>query len=132
MSMTPAQADLSGVRLKLDWAAKHIETFRQTVESFQEHDPAPFAYRQEEHPQADGSVEYELYAVIREPPPRELALIIGDVVHNLRSALDHLVYTLSSREAQQSGSTSSRSQKEDRFKERGVPMIESIRRRSGR
>jgi hypothetical protein len=31
---------------------------------------------------------------IREPPVEEWGVIIGDVVHNLRSALDHLVWQL--------------------------------------
>src|SRR4051812_34434171 len=100
MNAAPGQADLVNVRLKLDWAAKHIEVFRQAFESFMHRKPAPFAFRQEERRQADGSVNYELYAIIREPPPQELALIIGDVAHNVRSALDHFVFALSSRRAQ--------------------------------
>jgi hypothetical protein len=128
MSVTPSKVDLSDVRLKLDWAAKHIETFRQTIESFQERNPPPFGFRAEEHPQTDGSVEHELYAIVREQPPRELALIIGDVVHNVRSALDHLVYALSSRKAQRSGNTQFPIFTDEcRFKVKGVPMIESIK-----
>jgi hypothetical protein len=124
----PANVDLTGVIAKLDWAERHIETFRQTVEHFEARKPATFGFRTEKHPRADGSVEYELYAIIRKPPPRELALIAGDVAHNVRSALDHLVYVLSSRTAQRSGKTQFPIFTDEcRFKVLGVPKIESIR-----
>jgi hypothetical protein len=128
MSAKPAQVDLSGVYAKLDWAERHIDLFRQTVESFQARDPAPFGFRTEEHARTDGSIEYELYAIVREQPPRELALIAGDVAHNVRSALDHLVYLLSSRKAQRSNKTQFPIFTDEcRFKVLGVAMIESIK-----
>jgi hypothetical protein len=36
-------------------------------------------------------------AKIREPPPDYLSLIAGDAIHNLRAALDHIVYELAKR-----------------------------------
>jgi hypothetical protein len=38
--------------------------------------------------------EYILWTEVREEPPAEWSPIIGDIVHNWRSALDHLAYQL--------------------------------------
>jgi hypothetical protein len=46
-----------------------------------------------------------LYATVREDPPRTLAPIIGDAIHNMRSALDYLAYELASPKARKSRST---------------------------
>jgi hypothetical protein len=86
--------DLSGVRLKLDRAEVHIKAFRRKIETFSKGDPPPFGFRTDKTAGPDKSVEYVLYAIVREPPPRELALLVGDALHSLRSALDHLVYEL--------------------------------------
>jgi hypothetical protein len=45
-------------------------------------------------PLSDNTIQYDLYAVVRAEPPRKLGLIVGDAVHNIRSALDYLVYAL--------------------------------------
>jgi hypothetical protein len=127
MNVQPTPVDLSGVLLKLAWAEKHIETFRQTIEAYEARDPRPLDVRIEGQQLDDGSEEYELYAIVREQPPQELALIVGDVVHNVRSALDHLVYALSSPEAQESRDTQFPIFTErGAFERRGVSMIESI------
>lgn len=90
----PAKPDLSGVYLKLDRANEHIETVRSQTKTFLERHPAPLDFRTDETPGPNKSVEYVLYAVIREEPPRELALFIGDAIQNIRNALDYLVYEL--------------------------------------
>jgi hypothetical protein len=89
-----AKPDLSGVLLKLQQAETHIQTFRDEVVAFRERDPLPFDFRTEDALGPNRSVEYNLYAIIREEPPRELALPFGDAIQNIRSALDHLVYEL--------------------------------------
>lgn len=128
MSMSPTKVDLGGVLAKLDWAAQHIEMFRQTVEAFERRNPAPLGFRAEEQAHPDGSVDWVLHAVIREPLPSELPLIVGDVIHNVRSALDHLVYALSSPKAQRSDRTQFPIFTDAaKFKTRGIPMIESIK-----
>lgn len=97
--------DLSSVHLKLDRANEHIETFRLNLEAFLEGDPAPFDFRTEEPSSPDKSGEYVLYAIVREPPPREFALVIGDAIQNMRIALEYLAYELSSPKARKNGST---------------------------
>jgi hypothetical protein len=98
--------DLSQVRLKLDRAKLHIETFGNEVEAFLKSDPPPFGFRTEESPGSGEAVEYVLYAIVRQPPRREFALIVGDAVQNMRIALEYLAYELSSPKARKAGTTS--------------------------
>jgi hypothetical protein len=119
--------DLSGVRLKLDRAEAHIETVGEQIGAFRERDPAPFGFRSDPEPRANQPGEYVLYAVIREPPPRELALPIGDALQNMRAALDHFAYELSSPSAQKSGKTAFPIYTDEcQFKVNGVPRIKTI------
>ncbi len=125
--MAKTKPDLSGVLLKLERAETHIQTFRDEVMAFGERDPKPFGFRPESTLRPDKSAKYDLYAVVRQEPPRELALPFGDAIQNIRAALDHLVYELAPPRAR-------RSRKlqfpiftdECEFKVRSPPMIEGI------
>lgn len=119
--------DLSGVRLKLDRAEHHIESLRAEIQTFRQRKPKPFGFRTEKRSGLDGSVEYVLYAIVREPPPREWALIIGDAVQNIRSALEHLVYELSTPTGQRRGTQFPIFDDECRFKVLGEPKIATIK-----
>jgi hypothetical protein len=121
------KADLSSVRLKLDRAEHHIKTFSDDLETFCKRDPAPFGFRPEDTPGPNHSVEYVLYAIVREPPPRELALPIGDALQNMRSALEYLAYELSSPKMKRSNKTAFPIFSDEcQFKVRGVPKIKSM------
>jgi len=62
--------------------------------------------------------------VVRKEPPRDLAPVIGDSVHNLRSALDHLVYELSSTTVREKINTQFPIFTDERdYRKRGEPMI---------
>src|SRR5205809_138288 len=100
--MAKRTPDLSGVRLKLHRAKTHIDCVRRETNAFLERDPKPFGIRTDCTPGPDESVEYVLYAIVRERPPRELALPIGDAIQNIRAALDHLVYELATPKARKS------------------------------
>jgi len=100
--VTPRAIDLSGVRLKLARANEHIQTVRSQTDAFLKREPAPFDFRTDSTPGPDESIEYVLRAIVREKPPREIALPIGDAVQNMRSALDHLVYELATPKARKS------------------------------
>ena len=78
--------DLPGVHLKLDRAGRHIETLRTEVDAFKRRDPAPWDFTSEQRAGSGNTVEHLLYAVIREPPPPEWVLIIGDAIQNMRAA----------------------------------------------
>jgi hypothetical protein len=78
-------------------------------------------------PGPDGSVEYVLRAIVREQPPRGLALPIGDAIQNIRSALDHLVYELAPPNVRKKNKTQFPIYTDERrFKERSTSQIEGI------
>jgi hypothetical protein len=119
--------DLSGVYLKLDRAEAHIESVGEEIKAFCERDPPPFGFRSDPEPRRNQPGDYVLYAIVREPPPRELALPIGDALQNMRAALDHFAYELSSKRAQKSGKTAFPIHTDEcRFKVKGVPYVETI------
>jgi hypothetical protein len=53
--------------------------------------PNPYEIRREENPNTGLS----FWITLTEKPPDDIALAAGDCVHNLRSALDHIIYELS-------------------------------------
>jgi integrase len=58
MNVKPTPVDLSGVLLKLAWAERHIETFRQTIEAYQAREPRPLDVRTGRQQLDDGSERY--------------------------------------------------------------------------
>jgi hypothetical protein len=84
--------DFSGVHLKLARAGRHLDALRAKVEAFRAREPIGFRHTTE--PGDDGSEVHQLWAQVREQPPVEWSVIIGDVLHNLRSALDHAVWAM--------------------------------------
>lgn len=86
------KANLAGARNKIDRANKHFEEVNAAVE---------FALGAEDKANLTPPYEYEpnrMELVVSTPKPRPvdpaLPLAIGDCVHNLRSALDHLIFQL--------------------------------------
>ncbi len=81
---------LDGPRFKIARAKSHIETLRSANASF----TAGADYRVVVAELNPKSKEYALRALVNVLPPLELGVCIGEVAHNLRSALDGLVYQL--------------------------------------
>jgi hypothetical protein len=75
--------------LKLMWAHKHLIDLDVAVKRFETEDPA--ALMPEFLPKRPG---HNFRYVVTKQPPTELGLMIGDVIDNMRSALDHAVYEL--------------------------------------
>lgn len=84
--MTKTARDLSGVYLKLQRAETHIQSFHDEVVAFSNRDPKPFDFGVHETVGPNHSIEYDLYAIIREQPPHEMALPFGEAIQNIRSA----------------------------------------------
>jgi hypothetical protein len=93
---------LDKVRLKLDRAQEHLATLDLEIVEFLKFQP----YRVDPHPQTAtfkiGNVSLPtslpapgigIFRIVHEPP-LHLSLIVGDYIHNVRSALDHLVWQL--------------------------------------
>jgi hypothetical protein len=85
-------ADLSGVWTKIARAEEHLTLLDAEVRAFIEGNNQPFVLS---IPYLDADSGWHVvYGIVeREPPPR-LGVILGDVLHNVRSALDHLVWQL--------------------------------------
>jgi hypothetical protein len=84
-----AKATSAGVEMKFQRAREHAAELERRVREFLE--STPFEVYEEEE-QATGDLVTRV-RVHRQPPP-ELSLIIGDIVHNARTALDHLAWQL--------------------------------------
>jgi len=79
------------IRLKLSRAEKHLCDLDAAIRFFCESKP----YRISVKPHPVAEIDYvRLFVESVTPVPAEIGLIIGDAVHNLRSALDHLAFQL--------------------------------------
>jgi hypothetical protein len=74
---------------KLRWAKHHFEILRPQIESFEQRDSHTFSY--EVDPQEG---QYTFYVHGLEPVDPDWGLIIGDCLHNARTALDYLMVRL--------------------------------------
>ena len=81
--------DLSDARDKLRWAKHHFETLRSQIEPVEQRDT--HSMRVEVDPQ---SGKYEFYVSELEPTDPDWGLIIGDCLHNARTALDYVMVRL--------------------------------------
>ena len=79
---------LSGPRTKLERATKHIEELQPILKAFLDSRP----YKIETKRDRERGLIYYLTSVGE--PPAEMAAIVGDVLQNLRSALDYLAFRL--------------------------------------
>ena len=82
-------ASLTGPHIKIDRAKKHVADLRADIEAF--HRRQPYQIVMADEPESGDQV----YRVkIREPIPPKWSGILGDIFHNLRSALDQVACQL--------------------------------------
>lgn len=80
---------LAGINEKIRRAKQHVNDLESAIRVFL--DRQPYRIVSEEQPETGK----KLYRVrVAEQPPKSWATFIGDAVHNLRSALDHLAWQL--------------------------------------
>jgi hypothetical protein len=81
--------DLSGILLKARRACEQYDGFKELVRAWLE--SQPYVVEPQFNPEAN-----ELLGIIRmrEPHPPIWMILLGEFIHNLRSALDHLVWQL--------------------------------------
>ena len=85
-----ATADpLRGVRVKLDNADRHLLALDAAIGTYLASQPI---YLDGHHDAA--ASKWVVTVRVREEPPAEIGAIVGDVAHNLRSALDQLTWQL--------------------------------------
>lgn len=85
-------ADLSGVWAKIERADEHFDLLEREIRAFTDRNPQPIGVS---IPYFDAeSGWFTVYAIEAEPAPPRLGVILGDLVHDTRSALDHLIWQL--------------------------------------
>lgn len=89
---------MSGIVAKVDRAGEHVDALYAEIRHWAEGRP----YTLLSEPEGP-SQQHRIYLHFRDVPPntQHWGLLLGDAVHNLRSALDHLVYALAVRESGQ-------------------------------
>ncbi len=83
---------LDGVRAKIARAEEHAQLLEREVTAFFNADPPPLGTSVGYFDPESGW--HRVFGFVREAPPLRLGVILGDLVHNVRSALDHLVWQL--------------------------------------
>jgi hypothetical protein len=87
--MPTADERLIRVRAKIERAKDHTRDIEGALHAFRNTDP--YGFRTEDDPQTGDKI-YRIH--IRSDTPLGFSLIVGDAIHNLRSALDHLAWQL--------------------------------------
>ncbi len=85
---------MSDPKLKLDHARGHLDRLQSELVEFERFRPFQHVRDWDEE-----GVAYVYRAQVNREPPPAVGLLIGDVLHNIRSALDHLVWELDDRDA---------------------------------
>jgi hypothetical protein len=88
----PRDHPLAGCEAKIWRAHEHFERLKKEIHRLGSGEFHPATFRTELKPDAKDT----FWTVVETAtdPPLEISTIIGDVVHNLRSSLDHLVFEL--------------------------------------
>jgi hypothetical protein len=86
-----ANASLDGPIGKLDRAKVHFHTLNKSIGAFKRSKTHEFVVTKVDPTSGEKAVHLR---ILKEPKNPEWGLILGDMVHNLRSALDHLVWQL--------------------------------------
>jgi len=80
--------DLTECNARREWASKHLAVLQEAVCAYEQSDP--YQIRQEFSPSRYTASIY----VTAKPLPLDISFMAGDVLHNLRSTLDHLAWQL--------------------------------------
>lgn len=80
---------LAGCRAKLDRAKETIESLAQEISAFESQNPPPFKVTREHR-----GAEYVFIASGESAAPLRFAVLAGEIVHHMRSSLDHLISAL--------------------------------------
>jgi hypothetical protein len=86
----PDRPSLTGSRLKLARAEKHLNELQPEIRAYVERQP----YRVADEPDIEGEWMVYRFAEIREYPDPRWGVRAGEFFHNLRSSLDNLVWQL--------------------------------------
>ena len=115
--------ELAHSRVERAW--EHIQQFISEADSFLETNP--YRVIREVNTEASGYLVRYRFKADRQPPVR-LRFLVGDAVHNLRSTLDNLVWSLGQISGEQSSSQLAFPVciKEERFNMKILPMLRRL------
>lgn len=82
------ELDLTECLARCEWASQHLRRLHEAIVAYEESDP--YTIRHDFNSVAYTSSVY----ITPKPVPLAISFMAGDVVHNLRSALDHLAWQL--------------------------------------
>src|SRR5579864_4992836 len=85
------QDRIHGIRLKIERAKEHIRDLDAAIKRFVQEQPYTLGAKPHRIPEIEHTT---LYVAEVKPIPDCISLIVGDAIHNLRSALDHLMWQL--------------------------------------
>jgi hypothetical protein len=85
--LQPADQSIADAFLRVDRAGEHLADLEARIETFAREQKDNIAV--DVHPQLGFRVRHE-----GEGPPRYWSVLIGEVIYNLRAALDYLIYSL--------------------------------------
>lgn len=88
---------LDGARAKLQRAEESIQNLGRDIEAFFGNEPKPYKIIKQHQ---KGGLEYAFLAAGEPEVPLRFSVLIGEVIHHLRSSLDHLLYALVIRNGQ--------------------------------
>lgn len=81
----------SSAQRKFEWGVKHLNALRSEAEAFE--NGRRYVLRPEREDRSAEEVAYDCFAVPKEPLPEHWPLLLGDAIQNIRSSLDHSLYT---------------------------------------
>lgn len=106
---------ITGSRLKVKRAGRHLNELERKVGAFLRRHPDRFSSKLDKD-----DLRYVIYDLPPVPaPPNTFGPIVGDIVHNLRSALDHIAWNLALRNLEGTDTTP--------YDRTAFPILDNIR-----
>lgn len=78
--------------MKLDRAKTHRDALRADVEAFRARDPHDWEIQQSSYRDPNDRLTFSIVVKVKEEKPDHWGVVVGDVLTNLRAALDHAVF----------------------------------------
>lgn len=83
---------LQSAYAKLDRAKMHRDALRADVEAFRAREPHDWNIQQDSHREAQNRLTVKVVVRVNEEKPGNWGLVVGDILTNLRAALDHSIF----------------------------------------
>ena len=119
---------LSGVTEKRKWAEHHLKLIESSIRDFLASDPYPVLT--DSYPEC--GVYHALLIGPKTLPAREIALMIGDCVHNMRSALDYIAWELAGASLADTETMFPIYETDIRFRKHGLRRIKNVQPKDAR